>query len=599
AAQGHVDVDSIAAYRWDTVQGGFVEIPVQVDERAPYFLANANSDFSVYSGTDPELSYVWENADSHSWGFESWMMVGGVCEREYPPSLGPVPDPVAGLDDDDEIVFMASDAGPPAAALAFPGDWQAVQMVHVIDPLNPAALRVVYLVRKPGGSSFTAASGYVDYQREEDADQWIDRSLFTSDDPEKLGTSNTGYGANLSGTVCPDGTAASQKPSSDRFPRDGITVQTETYRFQASGRWMKRDLRIRPPEAAISNPADWDSRPDLIDRWKGRAFQQSPDSVISLVGFEDEQVNWEANSALIGERCGPVRCLREVWGADSGTNVTKTEAFYRDLITYQYRVRVHPIPPDGLYTSWDYNREAMLPTAVEQLAGVQAGRYYTALRPQGVPIDGINDDFGNVDGYAPLPILECVGDGGPQPPASSGRCPAFFDAADPTFNVPLAFDNWEQVSGKGDSGSLVYSFELVGLTSLANPLVVPYYRDDACLDDGTGDNPVPRPFPGESYDWSNGAVRAAYDAEAGRALDYSGQNFVDCTARQGAHGSHGVHYFVTHDSDNAFSPLATTEIDARQWQFIVPSAQPRNLGEPYANNVRVPLVVQGIPLSLP
>ncbi|MCE3513416.1 hypothetical protein, partial [Staphylococcus aureus] len=45
--------------------------------------------------------------------------------------------------------------------------------------------------------------------------------------------------------------------------------------------------------------------PDLVDRWKGRAFQSSPDSDISVVGFEDEQVNWEANSSLIGERTGP------------------------------------------------------------------------------------------------------------------------------------------------------------------------------------------------------------------------------------------------------------------------------------------------------
>ena len=45
-----------------------------------------------------------------------------------------------------------------------------------------------------------------------------------------------------------------------------------------------------------------------------------------------------------------------MWGADSGTNVTKTETFYRDAIAYRYHVRVHPIPPDGLYTSWDYNR---------------------------------------------------------------------------------------------------------------------------------------------------------------------------------------------------------------------------------------------------
>ncbi|MBY8965838.1 cadherin-like domain-containing protein [Algiphilus sp. NNCM1] len=596
-AEGIVPVEQIAAYRYDGEN--FIEIPVQVDERAPYFLANANSDFSTYSGTDPELSYVWDNGDdTHTWGDENWMMVGGTCERDYPEGVAPLPDPVVGLDNDDEIVFMASDAGALFPGTDFPEEWQRVQLVTVIDPLQPDAQRVVYLVVKAGGSRFTADDGYVDYARHADADQWIDRGFFAEDDPEKLGSSNTGYGPNLSGTVCPDGAPASARDSSDRFPRDGVTVTTDTYRFEASGRWMVRDLRVRPADGADGDAVDWQTRPDLVDRWKGRAFQQSPDSVISLVGFEDEQVNWEANSALIGERCGPVRCIRETWGADSGTNVTKTETFYRDAISYHYRVRVHPIPPDGLYTSWDYNRSAMVPTPEERAAGVPGGRYYTTLRPQGVPIDGVNDDLGNVDGYAPLPLAECIGDGGPQPPASSGRCPAFFDAADPTFNLPLAFSNWEQVSGKGGAGSLVYSFELVGLTSLANPLVVPYYRDDACLDDGTGDDPVPRPFPGESYDWRDGAVRDAYNAAAGRPLDHSGDTFADCLERQGAHGSHGVHYFVTHDSDNAFTPITSTEIDARQWQYIVPTAAPHNLGEPYANNVRVPLQVIAAPVKL-
>ena len=51
-----VPVEEIAAYRWNGKR--FVEIPVQVDERFPHFLANGNSDFGVYSGTDTELTYA-------------------------------------------------------------------------------------------------------------------------------------------------------------------------------------------------------------------------------------------------------------------------------------------------------------------------------------------------------------------------------------------------------------------------------------------------------------------------------------------------------------------------------------------------------------
>jgi len=543
-AQTGVNPDEVAAYSWDG--DSFVEVPVQVDERFPYFLANANSDFGIYSGTDKELSYEWD--------VESWKKTAGECIAQYPEGESAMEDPVLTLDDDDEVVLMASDAGPqaPMEAAGPAGTGDLRQEIRLIDPRDPANLRFVYLFTKDDGSSFTADNGYVDYDRDDDADQWIDRGTYADDDPEKLGSSNTGYGPNLSGTVCdPNGNV---RQSTDRFPRDGVTVSTDTYRWRATGRWMVREMHVTKPDTTGQYG------PDLIDRWKGRAFQQSPDSTISVVGFEDEQVNWEANSALLGELEGPVRAIREIWGADSGTNVTKTETFYRDAITYRYRVRVHPIPPDGLYTSWDYNHDAV-------------ATYYNETKTDGVAIDGVNDDIGQID---ELP------DGSP----------AFFDAPDPTFTKPLAFLNWEQVSGNDDNGSLVYIFEMKNANSLGNPAVVPYYRDDACLDDGTGDNPSPRAFPGESYQWlrdhnsSYPDLPCYTEAPEGYTGPY----------RQGAFGSHGVHYFVTHDTDNAAAPVPTTEIDGMQWQWAVPTVEPQNIGDAYANTVKTPLLAVASPL---
>jgi hypothetical protein len=537
--------DDIAAFRWDAAKARFVEIPVQVDQRFPYFLANPNSDFGVYSGTDTELTYQWD--------VESWKMTDGTCHREYPAGEGATADPVPTLDADDEVVLMASDTGPqaPVDALGPVGSGSLRQEVAVTDPTS-GAIGFAYLFTRAGGSGFDAGTGYVDYQRAADADQWIDRSFFADDDPEKLGSSNTGYGPNLSGTVCDPATGI-PRASTDRFPRDGVTVSTDAYRWTATGRWMVRGMQVaKPGQPGVYGP-------DLIDRWKGRAFQSSPDSSISVVGFEDEQVNWEANSALLGERQGPVRAIREVWGADSGTNVTKTETFYRDAVAYRYHLRVHPIPPDGLYTAWDYN------------AGV-ADRYYNSFQSAtGVAIDGINDDLGNVD--------------------SLGGQPAFFDAPDPGYDVPVAVLKWEQVSGKDDAGSLVYVVENKGPTTATNPLVVPYYRDDKCFDDGTGDDPVARPWPGEAT--TDQRVQNAYAARAGVPYDQ-----VTCDQKQGAWGEHGVHFFVTHDTDNGFvgTPVPVDEVDAQQWQFAVPTEAPAPLGEPYAQQVRVPLVATAAPL---
>ena len=335
---------------------------------------------------------------------------------------------------------------------------------------------------------------------------------------------------------------------------------------------MVRQLHITSPQTTYAYG------PNLISRWKGRAFQQSPDSSISVVGFEDEQVNWEGNSALLGWRAGPVRAIREIWGADSGTNVTKTETYYRDADVYGYHVRVHPIPPDGLYTDWDYR------------PGV-ATRYYNIRQQAGVPIDGVPDSsVGEID----------------QVPVTGQN--AEINSCDPTFDVCSAMNNPEEVAGNGFG--LVYQFELTGATAAAgNVAAVPYYRDDACFDDGTGDAPAPRPWPGEKS--SDTRVQQGYvDYWAARGMPVTGDLATDyaqlkCQPQkagdpntppwqvmpfQGAIGEHGVHFFVTQDSDNAFGPKNVDEIDGQQWRFEVPMATPKNVMLAYGLNVSAKLV---------
>lgn len=611
-----IDPDTLAAYSW-TAAGGWREVPVQVDQRFPYFLANGHSTFSFYSGTDEELTYAWA-PDAHSTGEESWKKVFGDCSARYatpaenaalppigvrananqerpesgdtPGYTGPMQDPVPQLDDDDEVVFMARDAGEAAPAnTPPPANTGAAQSVQVLDPLEPGVTRVVYLFQKAGGSGFNAGNGYVQMTRAAGADDFIDRESFKDTSPELLGQSNRTYGPNIRGTVCKNIDSAKPVPrvsttggqpngTGDRWPSDAMTVTTPTYQIEASGRWMVRSMRI-------VNPTTGRFAANLLSRWKGRAFQQSPDSSVSLVGFEDEQVNWEANGALLGWRNGPVRAIREVWGADSGTNVTKTETYYRDADTYSYRVRVHPIPSDGLYTSWDYD-----PAAVTT--------YYNAVRSQdqppgslpvpvtGVPIDGINDDTGSVD----------------RVPAANQ--PAYFDAPDPTFDAVTAINRPEEVAGP--NGGLVYEFEFTGATSALNASAVPYYRDDDCLDDGTGDKPVPRPWPGEASDdarvkqgyvdyWkNNGAPQTLTYADLQCATTKEEANDPNRPLWKkrpfaAAFGQHGIHFFATQDSDNATLPKPVTEVAGQQWRFAIPMTKAENRVVEYGNNVSVKL----------
>ena len=621
-----IDPSTVAAYSW--VNGAWKEIPVQVDQKFPYFLANGRSSFSFYSGTDEELTYAWGGDGTHTVGEESWKKMFGQCRSRFADSVdevnaakaagflsfGPqetaqsylssMQDPQPLFDTDDEIAFQAGDAGAMAPTGQTPSGASNGQMVTITDPLDPSTVRYVYLFTKAGGSSFTASNGYVHMQRTANSEEWIDRYSFADDAYDAIGKSNTTYGPNLPGTVCrtaagnaaglttPDGTA---RTSTDRNPRDGFVIDTPTYEVRTNGRWLVNTLRVAKANGdGTGDPYG----PNVIARWKGRAFQQSPNSSISVVGFEDEQVNWEMNSALLGWRVGPVRGIREIWGADSGTNVTKTETYYRDADTYAYHVRVHPIPPDGLYTDWSYR------------PGV-ATTYYNLKNQSGVAIDGQPDNsVGEID----------------QVPVTGQD--AEVNSCDPTFAICSALDNPEEVAGKGFG--LVYEFELTGATAAAgNASVVPYYRDDACFDDGTGDAPAPRPWPGEKTndpkdqrvhngyvaywqkywdnhrEWQRFPRPASYtDLKCQPALAVNGDPTANPATPpwqimpfSGAIAEHGVHFFFTQDSDNTFSPKNTDEIDGQQWRFEVPMATPTNVLVPYGANVSAKLVAVAAPLG--
>ncbi|HEX7355331.1 MAG TPA: hypothetical protein VF288_10925 [Mycobacteriales bacterium] len=613
-----IDPNTVAAYHW--TRSGWAQIPVQVDQRFPYFLANGRSSFGIYSGTDEELTYAW-TSDSHDAGQESWKRLFGTCDARFADSLAEVQagiasglvtpgagetaadyltsmqDPQPLFDTDDQLSFMAGDAGPAAPhGTAPPKGTANGQVVQVADPVNPGHDTYVYLFTQPGGSSFNASNGYVHMSPNADASQWIDRYSFAHGSPNAIGISNTGYGPNLPETVCdtaagndggyPAGTAP--RASKDANPRDDFTITTPTYEIDTTGRWLVTGLHVTKPGTSGQYG------PNIISRWKGRAFQQSPDSDISLVGFEDEQTNWEMNSSLLGWRAGPVRAIREVWGADSGTNVTKTETYYRDADVFAYHLRVHPIPPDGLYTDWDYQ------------PGV-ATTYYNLKKSGGVAIDGKPDsDVGEVD---TIPVTGTK---------------AEVNVCDPTYEICSALDNPEEVAGPGFG--LVYDFELTSPSAVtgANVAIIPYYRDDACFDDGTGDAPAPRPWPGEKS--TSTQVQAGYVAYWQRYWDThpAVQKFPRPTAYsdlvcdpgkavhgdptanpnvppwkimpfQGAIGENGIHFLITQDSDNDFSPAHTDEVDGQQWRFEVPMATPTNVLVPYGLDVSAKLLAVATP----
>ncbi|HVM45688.1 MAG TPA: hypothetical protein VM582_07105 [Candidatus Thermoplasmatota archaeon] len=478
--EGATPVDEVAVFRWEN--GAFVRVVSQVDERFVRYLTNYASGFGPYSQADMELTYAFDAEGARKTGEapgEPWRaaFAGAVT----------TPDPVPGFDSDDELVFLAGDAGARAPAAG------GLLEVALVDPLG-GPTRYAYV----GRAAPVAFAPLVTYARDADADLYVQ--------------SNHGsYGGAPGGTCFPgDGVDApwgEPRACSNRRPKDSAWVEAQTYKFHYAGRWKLDAIHAREGDG-------WG--PDLVDRWKGRAFQQREGNAANIGGFEDEN-DWTRSSVTLGERVGPLRVLRETWGADSGTHVTRLDVFYPTFFSQVYRMRVHPIPPDGVYAFWDHNAGAV-------------DTYYTSVRPEGVPIDGVNDELYGTNSEWQDDLL--------------GATYFAVDVPDPTLQGAQANVAWDQVSGA--RGSIV---TVLLAPDTKTGVLTPYYRDDATFDDGTGHDPQP----------------------------------------QGSFGAHGIHFFFTSDSDNAFLPAPVNEFVA-EVRMLVREGRLPNVGEDVARVERAPLI---------
>ncbi|MBK5307740.1 MAG: hypothetical protein JJD92_13725 [Frankiaceae bacterium] len=566
AAPEGTDVSKLTGWRWDAAAKSFVEVPFQVDEAFTRYLNNSASGFSVYSGEDQHTTYAFQRE-----GFR-YTNADPANPCVAVPASPTKKDPIKGLDANDEVVFMAKDAGPQAPADALrPYGTTGVKAVAVVDPLTRSQS---YLYVMQGlAPTFTVDTGYVHYTRDANAGTF-----------EKSESSYDGYGNAATGTYCDadgnvvlkaDGTPDVQR----RRPRDTATITTDRYRYRYDGRWLMTEVQVKDDTETTYGE-------DLVDRWKARAFQQDAESETPCCGYEEEDTNWGGSSTLLGELSGPVRTVRETWGADSGTNVIRRETFYRDDMVMKSWLRVHVIPPlDGIYAQWDYN------------AGVMT-KYYNAQAPQGVAVDGKNDELvGNFDdpcnskydANGTGDVTQTYRDAYRQ----VGLCELSpyhqsIDVTDPTMGKPGGTLDWSVTAGK--AGSIVdrYYIEPQSQTpgGLAQGVVaVPYYRDDSCFDDATGTNPGPRLHlrgAGEPTTY-NGAPRRCWTPADGPVDN-------DPSFFQGDIGAHGVHILFLADTDNARQTVPVTEIVSSHRQVFLTGERDGTVGEQYGRGFEKPLV---------
>jgi hypothetical protein len=597
--------NQLLGYHWQAgPRGGkFVQIPFQVDKVFTRYLENDASGFAIYSGADQHTTYQWQNE-----GFRAYPDPNDPCHALYKPAAK---DPIPYFDTNDELSFMYSDARTQAPSGAkLPKGIETMRAVQISDPLRPSAppQYVYVMVAAPNGPkpAYNASNGYVRYLRDPNADEYV----FSQSDYSSYGNAPTGDICGAPSAGHPYGTPILDShgvPVIARHrPLDTATVMTPRYDFRYDGRWLMTGIGISPDNRGLLAA---NFGPNVVDRWKARAFAQDPSSKTPCCGFEEEDTHWGGSSTLMGELVGPVRAIRATWGADSGTNVVRMETFYADQMRMKNWLRVHVIPPlDGIYAQWDFRAGRMT-------------RYYNPNEPNGVAVDGRNDTvFGNLDdpcnanynGQNEGTGIQGTGtqlDGTDlnqvyrQAYQGAGICSSPWpyhqsvNVADPTFEGLNSSLQWNETAGPW--GTIVDRYQVDQVTDLTpggvaqSMLALPYYRDDSCFDDGTGSDPGPRVNPGSSneprtyVDPATGTTKPRTCWHPPDPIPTAG----DQQYYQGDIGTHGLHLMFQVESDNARQQVPIDEIVSEQRMVMLPGQQP-NVGEQYGREFEKPLVVR-------
>lgn len=291
--------------------GGWQQIPVQVDQRFPQTLS------AIYNNTPPPTSST------------------NITVLVYAdPNTFTGADPNPKLDGDDEIAFMAKDAGgapPPFSEPAHVAYGSGVELT-ISDPLQPSQTGVVFLFKQDGTLSPGAGQQYVSYAF----------NLLS-------GPYRTTY-------HLADGPNA-----------ENSTLTTPYYARHFGDRWLDDELHVTAGSA---------SGVDILDRHK--ALFAPGNCVRSEDTFDNgDSGGYPGEGAFIVNKVGPVRAIRSWVGANSGPNTQREEVFYaqrEDIRTY---LRVHSIP--SIMDFFDYSPAA---------AGMT---YYNDFNLGGVTIDGVPD----------------------------------------------------------------------------------------------------------------------------------------------------------------------------------------------------------------
>jgi len=270
-----LDPGDLVAFRY---QGAWVQIPVQVDESHVVTFEQVYD--MILNAPLPTLAY--SDPGTHTGA-----------------------DPDATFDSDDELAFMARDAGdaaptvPPVGTVAGSG-----LELEITDSLD-AGVGYVYLFESDGSLSPDAGADYVDYQFD------------------------------LVAGVYPDDYDLANGPN----PEDS-RVTTTRYESHFSDRWIHDEMRITAGTA---------SGVDILDRHRN-IFAPG-------VCSRSEDTFSDGEGAFFANIDGPVRAIRSYMGANSGPITQRRHVFYEGRQDIDTFLRVHQI--GGMLDLFDLSSAAI------------------------------------------------------------------------------------------------------------------------------------------------------------------------------------------------------------------------------------------------
>ena len=265
------------------VQGTWVQIPIQVDERALLDIATPYGPMAAGVGvplspTNPKIYFYTDPATFI-----------GV-------------DPNASFDSDDELVFMAQDAGEQFTGTTYPTGIVAGnnEQITIKNP-SSGGLGYIYLFQSAGSLLPDAGIKYVNYS-------------------SNL-ASTAGFPANKTGVNL-----------------ENTQIRTAFYTWHFSAEWVSDEMKILTG-----------NNTDILDRHKN--FFADGKCI------RDEDIFSARENAYITCKAGPIRVIRSYMGAVSGPLTQRTHFFYQGRHDVATDLRVHNIA--SINDAFDYNPAAL------------------------------------------------------------------------------------------------------------------------------------------------------------------------------------------------------------------------------------------------